>query len=213
MDKNIRLMVVDDHVIMREGLKQIFSLDERLVVVSEAGNGTQVMEGLRNEQVDLLLLDMSMPGLCGEDLITRIHLQYPQLPILILTMYSEPQIARRVLKCGALGYITKDNDPETLLAAIHRVARGQRFIDHVLAEQIVFDEYTHAGEVLHERLTAREMQIMLMLARGEGVNNIAEALAISNKTVSTHKSRLMDKMMFTTNADIVKYAIAHRLIT
>ncbi len=213
MENNIRLMVVDDHVIMREGLKQIFSLDERLVVVTEAGNGTQVMEGLRSEQVDLLLLDMCMPGLCGEDLITRIHLQYPKLPILILTMYSEPQIARRVLKCGALGYITKDNDPETLLAAIHRVARGQRFIDHVLAEQIVFDEYTQTGEVLHERLTAREMQIMLMLARGEGVNNIAEALAISNKTVSTHKSRLMDKMMFTTNADIVKYAIAHRLIT
>ncbi|AXF77208.1 response regulator transcription factor [Erwinia tracheiphila] len=213
MDNNIRLMVVDDHVIMREGLKQIFSLDERLVVVAEAGNGAQVMEGLRSEQVDLLLLDMSMPGLCGEDLITRIHLQYPKLPILILTMYSEPQIARRVLKCGALGYITKDNDPETLLAAIHRVARGQRFIDHELAEQIVFDEYTHQGEVLHERLTAREMQIMLMLARGEGVNNIAEALAISNKTVSTHKARLMEKMMFTTNADIVKYAISHRLIT
>lgn len=212
MDNNIRLMVVDDHVIMREGLKQIFSLDERLVVVAEAGNGTQVMEGLRSEQVDLLLLDMSMPGLCGEDLITRIHLQHPKLPILILTMFSELQIARRVLKCGALGYITKDNDPETLLAAIHRVARGQRFIDHVLAEQIVFDEYTQAGEVLHERLTAREMQIMLMLARGEGVNHIAETLAISNKTVSTHKSRLMDKMMFTTNADIVKYAISHRLI-
>lgn len=213
MDKNIRLMVADDHVIMREGLKQIFSLDERLVVVAEAGNGTQVMEGLRIEQVDLLLLDMSMPGVCGEDLVTRIHLQYPKLPILILTMYSEPQIARRVLKCGALGYITKDNDPETLLAAIHRVARGQRFIDHVLAEQIVFAEYTQVGEALHERLTAREMQIMLMLARGEGVNLIAEALAISNKTVSTHKSRLMDKMMFTTNADIVKYAISHFLIT
>ncbi|AUX71532.1 response regulator [Erwinia pyrifoliae] len=213
MDKNIRLMVADDHVIMREGLKQIFSLDERLVVVAEAGNGTQVMEGLRVEPVDLLLLDMSMPGVCGEDLVTRIHLQYPKLPILILTMYSEPQIARRVLKCGALGYITKDNDPETLLAAIHRVARGQRFIDHVLAEQIVFAEYTHASEAMHERLTAREMQIMLMLARGRGVNHIAEALAISNKTVSTHKARLMEKMMFTTNADIVKYAISHCLIT
>lgn len=212
MDKNIRLMVADDHVIMREGLKQIFSLDKRLVVVAEAGNGTQVMEGLRIEQVDLLLLDMSMPGVCGEDLVSRINLQYPKLPILILTMYSEPQIARRVLKCGALGYITKDNDPETLLAAIHRVARGQRFIDHVLAEQIVFAEYTQSGEALHERLTAREMQIMLMLARGEGVNHIAEALAISNKTVSTHKSRLMDKMMFTTNAGIVKYAISHGLI-
>lgn len=213
MDNNIRLMIVDDHVIMREGLKQIFSLDDRLMVVAEAGNSTQVMEGLRNEDVDLLLLDMSMPGLCGEELITRILLQYPGLPILILTMYSEPQIARRALKCGALGYITKDNDPEALLAAIHRVARGERFIDHVLAEQIVFYEYTKAGEVLHERLTSREMQIMLMLSRGDGVNDIAKTLAISNKTVSTHKSRLMEKMMFTTNADIVKYAISHRLIS
>jgi DNA-binding NarL/FixJ family response regulator len=213
MDNTIRLMVVDDHVIMREGLKQIFSLDERLVVVSEAGNGTQVMDGLRIDQVDLLLLDMCMPGLSGEDLISRIHSQYPQLPILILTMYSEPQIARRALKCGALGYITKDNDPETLLAAIHRVARGQRYIDHILAEQIVFDQQVQTEEGLHERLTAREMQIMLKLARGEGVNSIAESLAISNKTVSTHKSRLMEKMMFKTNADIVKYAINHHLIS
>ena len=213
MDNTIRLMVVDDHVIMREGLKQIFSLDERLVVVSEAGNGTQVMDGLRIDQVDLLLLDMCMPGLSGEDLISRIHSQYPQLPILILTMYSEPQIARRALKCGALGYITKDNDPETLLAAIHRVARGQRYLDHILAEQIVLDQQVQTEEGLHERLTAREMQIMLKLARGEGVNSIAESLAISNKTVSTHKSRLMEKMMFKTNADIVKYAINHHLIS
>ncbi|WP_367144252.1 response regulator [Pantoea stewartii] len=213
MDNTIRLMVVDDHVIMREGLKQIFSLDERLVVVSEAGNGKQVMDGLRSERVDLLLLDICIPGLSGEDLISRIHSQYPQLPILILTMYSEPQIARRALKCGALGYITKDNDPETLLAAIHRVARGQRYIDHILAEQIVFAQQTQSEEGLHERLTAREMQIMLKLARGEGVNSIAESLAISNKTVSTHKCRLMEKMMFKTNADIVKYAINHHLIS
>ncbi|AWO77473.1 response regulator [Serratia marcescens] len=213
MEKNIRLMIADDHVIMREGLKQIFSLDERLVVVAEAGNGAQVMEGLRAEDIDLLLLDMSMPGVSGEDLIMRVRLQYPKLPILILTMFSEPQIARRVLKCGALGYITKDNEPEALLAAIHRVAQGQRFIDHALAEQIVFSECSPDGEVLHERLSAREMQIMLMLARGDGINNIAQVLAISNKTVSTHKSRLMEKMMFTTNADIVKYAIGHHLIT
>lgn len=213
MEKNIRLMIAEDHVIMREGLKQIFSLDERLVVVAEAGNGLQVMEGLRAGNVDLLLLDMSMPGVSGEDLVVRIKSQYPRLPILILTMFREPQIARRALKAGALGYITKDNDPETLLVAIHRVAQGQRFIDHALAEQIVFASYVNTGEVLHDRLTAREMQIMLMLARGEGINHIATALAISNKTVSTHKSRLMEKMMFATNADIVKYAIQHQLIS
>ncbi|MGM3175398.1 response regulator transcription factor [Dickeya lacustris] len=212
MDRRIKLMIADDHVIMREGLKQIFALDEALEVVAEAGTGSQVLTQLREVHIDLLLLDMSMPGICGEELIIRIVAQYPRLPILVLSMYSEPQIARRVLKSGALGYITKDKDPEALLSAIRRVAQGARYIDHSIAEQIVFADCQYRGEGRHELLTAREHQIMVMLAQGQGVNAIAQALAISNKTVSTHKSRLMEKMQFTTNADIVKYALSQRLI-
>ncbi|NKI74890.1 response regulator transcription factor [Dickeya sp. CFBP 2040] len=212
MDRLIKLMIADDHVIMREGLKQIFSLDENLEVVAEAGTGSQVLAQLREHQIDLLLLDMSMPGICGEELIMRIVAQYPRLPILVLSMYSEPQIALRVLKSGALGYIAKDKDPEALLSAIRRVAQGGRYIDHNIAEQIVFADCQTRGGGRRELLTSREHQIMVMLAQGLGVNTIAETLAISNKTVSTHKSRLMEKMQFTTNADIVKYALSQRLI-
>ena len=210
--KLIRLMIADDHVIMREGLKQIFALDETLQVVAEAGNGAQVLTTLREVEIDLLLLDMSMPGICGEELIIRVLAQYPRLPILVLSMYSEPQIARRVLKSGALGYITKDKDPEALLIAIRRVAQGARYIDQTIAEQIVFADYLADDRPSHSVLTAREHQVMIMLAQGMGVNAIAEALAISNKTVSTHKSRLMEKMQFTSNVDIVKYALSQRLI-
>ncbi|OSN07913.1 DNA-binding response regulator [Lonsdalea iberica] len=210
--KLIRLMIADDHVIMREGLKQIFALDETLQVVAEAGNGAQVLITLREVEIDLLLLDMSMPGICGEELIIRVLAQYPRLPILVLSMYSEPQIARRVLKSGALGYITKDKDPEALLVAIRRVAQGARYIDQTIAEQIVFADYLTDDRPSHSVLTAREHQVMIMLAQGMGVNAIAEALAISNKTVSTHKSRLMEKMQFTSNVDIVKYALNQRLI-
>ncbi|OSM99590.1 response regulator transcription factor [Lonsdalea populi] len=210
--KLIRLMIADDHVIMREGLKQIFTLDDTLQVVAEAGNGAQVLTTLREVDIDLLLLDMSMPGICGEELIIRVLAQYPRLPILILSMYSEPQIARRVLKSGALGYITKDKDPEALLTAIRRVAQGARYIDQTIAEQIVFADYLADDRPCHSVLTAREHQVMVMLAQGMGVNAIAEALAISNKTVSTHKSRLMEKMQFASNVDIVKYALNQRLI-
>ncbi|MDW8846060.1 response regulator transcription factor [Erwinia sp. MMLR14_017] len=212
MSEVIRLVIADDHALMREGLKQIFALDEMINVVGEAGDGGQVLERLRLGGLDLLLLDISMPGISGEDLINRIHSQYASLPILVLSMFNEPQIARRVLNCGALGYITKDKNPDALLAAIRSVAKGSRYIDHDLAQEIVFAEYQNGNRALHETLTTRERQILLMLAHGETINAIADALSISNKTVSTYKSRMMEKMQFSSNADIVKYAINHQLV-
>lgn len=214
MSNCIRLVIADDHALMREGLKQIFSLEgSQIEVVGEAGDGAQVLERLRHGGLDLLLLDISMPGISGEDLINRIHTQYRDLPILVLSMYNEPQIARRVLNCGALGYITKDRSPDVLLTAIRSVAKGSRYIDHELAQEIIFAEYNNAGNrARHETLTMRERQIMIMLAHGETINAIADALSISNKTVSTYKSRMMEKMQFTSNADIVKYSISHNLV-
>nr|WP_113865244.1 response regulator transcription factor [Brenneria salicis]NMN91779.1 LuxR family two component transcriptional regulator [Brenneria salicis ATCC 15712 = DSM 30166]RBP65846.1 LuxR family two component transcriptional regulator [Brenneria salicis ATCC 15712 = DSM 30166]RLM31878.1 DNA-binding response regulator [Brenneria salicis ATCC 15712 = DSM 30166] len=212
MCKQIRLMIADDHVIMREGLKQIFALDDKLVVVAEAGNGTQVLSQLRGHVIDVLLLDMSMPGISGEALILRIVSQYPQLSILVLSMYSEAQIAQHALKSGARGYITKDKDPEALLFAIRRVAQGARYIDSTIAEQLVFSNCGEYDRADHHILTPRERQIMLMFAQGMGVNAIANELVISNKTVSTHKARLMEKMRFNTNAEIVKYVLSKGLI-
>lgn len=212
MSETIRLMIADDHAIMREGLKQIFLLDSDIKVVAEAADGEQVLEKLRPGAVDLLLLDISMPGISGEDLIRRILSRYASLPILVLSMFNEPQIAHRMLKSGALGYITKDKNPDELLTAIRRVARGSRYIDHDLAEQIVFAEYSHGGRFAHENLTMRERQIMILLTHGETINAIAEALSISNKTVSTYKSRMMEKMKFANNADIIKYSMTHKLM-
>lgn len=204
----IRLMIADDHAIMRGGLKQLFALAADLQVQAEAENGAVLLERLRQGDIDLLLLDMSMPGISGEDLVARVHSHYPQLPILVLSMHNEAQIARRALKSGAAGYLTKDRDPETLLMAIRRVAAGGRFIEAGLAEQLAFAASGRSQHNQQDSLTGRELQIMHLLAQGISVKLIAAQLAISSKTVSTHKARLMEKMSFTCNADIVRYAMS-----
>ncbi|MDH2435416.1 response regulator transcription factor [Pokkaliibacter sp. MBI-7] len=207
----IRLLIADDHAIMRSGLRQLIEFDPALRVIEEAENGAQVIEHLRSSQFDLLLLDMSMPGLSGEDLITRVHGKAPKLPILVLSMHNEAQIAQRALRAGASGYLTKDHNPETLLAAIHKVASGGRYLDPRIAEQLAFANSV-PQEAGTSQLTDREFQILRLLARGLSVNQIADELIISNKTVSTHKTRLMEKMSFSCNADIVKYAMANGLV-
>ncbi|KIV72347.1 response regulator [Metapseudomonas otitidis] len=205
-----RILIADDHAIMRGGLKQLIEFDARLQVAAEAENGAQVLEQLRTGEFDLLLLDMSMPGLSGEDLISRVHGRYPRLPILVLSMHNEAQIAQRALRAGASGYLTKDHNPETLLAAIHRVAGGGRYLDPRIAEQLAFASSSPTDDAAAQ-LSDREFQILRLLAQGLSVNQIADQLVISNKTVSTHKTRLMEKMGFTCNADIIKYAMTHGL--
>lgn len=208
----IRLMLVDDHAIMREGLKQLFSLVGDINVVAEATNGALALERLRQGGIDLLLLDMTMPGVSGEDLVARVRSRHPELPILILSMHNEPQIAQRALRAGANGYVTKDREPEILLTAVRRVAGGGRFLDPHLAEQLAFGASGLGDQPLHACLTDREFQVMRLLARGASINDAADKLSISNKTVSTHKARLMEKMGFTSNADLVRYAVTHDLV-
>jgi DNA-binding NarL/FixJ family response regulator len=208
----IRVLLADDHTIMREGLKQLFAVVGGIEVVAEAEQGAQLLERLRHVAVDLLLLDMTMPGISGEDLIGRVRAHHPSLPILVLSMHDEPQIAQRALKAGANGYVTKDQDPETLVAAIRKTACGGRFLDPALAERMAFEATGVEAAPQHAALSNREFQIMRLLARGLTVNDIALDLSISNKTVSTHKARLMEKMGFASNADLVRYALAHQLI-
>ncbi|WP_448091817.1 response regulator [Pseudomonas lini] len=203
----IRLMIADDHAIMREGLKQLFALTGDIRVQAEAENGAVLLERLRQGEIDLLLLDMSMPGISGEDLVARVHSHYPQLPILVLSMHNEVPIAQRALTSGAAGYLTKDRDPETLLIAIRQVAAGGRFIEAGLAEKMAFAVSGRSPCNQQDSLTEREHQIMHLLAQGLRIKCIAAELAISSKTVSTHKARLMEKMSFTCNADIVRYVI------
>lgn len=207
----IKLVIADDHAVMREGLKKLIATLPGLQVVGEAANGTEVLECLRQESIDLLLLDLNMPGLSGADLIKRVKRARADLPILVFTMHNDPQIALRMIKAGVSGYITKDCEPGVLLAAICEVADHGKYIAREIAEQIVFDSVA-ASELPHHQLSDRELQVFNLLASGKSVNDIATQLTISNKTVSTHKAHLMEKMQLATMAALMRYAIQHELI-
>lgn len=208
----IRLLLADDHPVVRSGLKQLFSLASDLQVAAEAADGAEVLTCLRRELPDLLLLDINMPGLSGADLIARIRAHWPRLPILVLSMHNEAPVAARVLKAGANGYVTKDCEMDVLLGAIRRVAGGGRFVAPELAEKLVFD-LSHSGDRLpHETLSGRESEVLRLLVTGRGVNEIAAQLCISNKTVSTHKTRLLEKLQLGSTAELVRYAMQHGLM-
>jgi DNA-binding NarL/FixJ family response regulator len=207
----IKILIADDHAIVRDGLKQLFSLYNDIVVAAEASCGEEVLEALRNDIFDLVLLDMSMNGISGLELISRINTHYPKQPILILSMHAEPNIATRALKTGAHGYLSKDSDHTALVSAIRSVAGGGRFLDPALGVRLAFDSSSEEGDDPALNLSEREYSIMQMFVRGMGVNEIAHELSISNKTVSTHKVRLMKKLSVDNNAELVRYAVKHGL--
>lgn len=208
----IKVLIADDHVIVRSGLKQLFGLMGDINVAGEAANGEEVLEALKQGQFDLLLLDLTMPGVSGVNLIGRIKAFNVKLPILVLSMHNELQIAKRMLQAGASGFVTKGSGQDTLMSAIRKVASGGRFVDPTVAEQMMFEKPIQGESVPHERLSERELHIMKLFAKGKGINEIAEELFISNKTVSTHKARLMQKLNFQSNAELVRYAADHSLI-
>ena len=208
----IRLVIADDHAIVREGIKQILALASDIELVGEAVNGTEVLQQVRDCEFDLLLLDMNMPGISGADLIRRVKLCRATLPILVFTMHNDAQVATRALKAGASGFISKDSDPERLLAAILKVGAGGKYLDPALAEQIALDATSTKLQLPHTLLSDRELEILRLLAAGVGINEIAAQLCISHKTVSTHKARLMEKMNLHNMADLVRYAMQHGLI-
>jgi DNA-binding NarL/FixJ family response regulator len=207
----IRILIADDHAIVRGGLRQIIATTSDMIVAAEAAHGAEVVDKLRSCGVDLLLLDMTMPGISGVDLIRRVRAEQPALPVLVLSIHDEAQVASRALRAGATGYLTKDSDPNVLLAAIRKLADGGRFIDPKLVDAMVFE--THRGDMLpHEVLSDREFQVLQMLAAGRTVNEIADICALSAKTISTHKMRLMQKLGLANNAEVIRYAIRHGLI-
>lgn len=208
----IRLLIADDHAIMRGGLKQILALAPDIRIECEATDGAEVLQHVLNGKFDVLLMDMSMPGISGVDLIGRVKSIRETLPILVLSMHNESQVASHAFKAGASGYITKDSEPEKLLDAIRKVASGLRYIDPLQAEKMAFDITFPERRQPHALLSDRELEVMRLLAFGLSINEIAGQLAISNKTVSTHKMCLMEKMDFSSTADIVRYAKKHSLL-
>lgn len=180
-------------------------LSNAITVVDEAENGVQLLDLLKGENVDLVLLDLNMPGMGGMELLSIVHERYPDLPVLVLSMHNEPQIVTRAIKSGASGYLTKDSEPETLLDAIRKVAGGGRFIDPKLAERMVFDLGLRDQPKAKVKLSERELQILRLLGSGKSVTDIANELFISNKTVSTHKIRLMEKLNLKNTVDLIRY--------
>ncbi|MBF8999083.1 MULTISPECIES: response regulator transcription factor [Vibrio] len=209
---SIKLLIVDDHSIVREGLKQLLSLYGDIDIINEANNGEQLLEKLQHQTPDIITLDIVMPGLSGTPLIENIKSQYPQVPILILSMHNETQIIRRTLRAGAQGYLTKDCDAQTLLEAIRSIANGGRYLEREVAQKLAFEPEPFETQEKHQVLSKREFHVFCLLARGLTVNDIADQLHISNKTVSTHKFRLMQKMDLSSNSEIVRYALNHNLI-
>ncbi|MFA6313466.1 MAG: response regulator transcription factor [Sterolibacterium sp.] len=208
----IRIVIADDHAMVRGGLKQIVATTSDIEVVGEATHGHQVLAMLAETPADLLLLDMTMPGLSGVDLIRHLHEETPAIPILVLSMHNEVQVVARALKAGASGYVTKDSEPEILLLAIRKIAAGGKYIDPALVDAMVFDARDR-DSLPHDSLSEREIQILKMIAAGYALSDIADQLHVSSKTVSTHKMRLMQKLGVENNADLIRYATRHGLVS
>lgn len=207
----IRVVIADDHQILREGLKQLLLAAGDLDVVGEAGDGHEVLERVRTLGFDVLLLDMSMPGKSGVELIKQVKAEKPRLRILVLSMHEEHQYAVRAIRAGASGYLTKESAAAQLVAAIRKIAAGGAFISAEVAERLALDAMPHAEGPLHAALSDREYQVFRLLVTGRTVSDIAEQLHLSAKTISTHKARLMEKLQVDNNAALVRYAVSHRL--
>jgi DNA-binding NarL/FixJ family response regulator len=208
--KPIRILIADDHAVVRRGIRHILDMAPDLVVAAEAGDGGETLGKLGKEQVDVLLMDVTMPDTDPVELISRIRADYPRVAVLVHSMHAEGPVAARMLKAGAAGYITKASEPELLLAALRKVAAGGRYIGAELAEQLAFGD--GAVKPLHDLLSDRERQVFILLASGKTLKAIARDLDLSPKTASTYKTRVMQKLKVASDAELVRYAVAHQLV-
>lgn len=212
--KNIsktRILIADSHAIIREGLKQILTEVPDMSVSGEASNAKEVLEKIRSEQWDVILLDISLPGKNGLDLLKQIKTENSQIPILILSAETEEQYAIRVLKAGASGYLTKETAPDELIQAVQKVARGGQYVSDAIAEKLLFELRIDSGQPLHKNLSDREFQVLCLIATGKNLTDIAQELKLSIKTVSTYRTKLLQKMQMKNNVELVHYAIENNL--
>jgi DNA-binding NarL/FixJ family response regulator len=208
----IRIVVADDHTVVREGLKQVLKSQADLEVVAEASNGDEVLDHLRAVAFDVLLLDISMPGTSPIELIKQVHGARPAVRILVLSMHEDHQYAARVIRAGAAGYLAKGGASSMLVEAVRKIAGGGAYISASVAEQLALGTMPDAKGPPHASLSDREFQVFRMIAGGMSVSDIADELDLSVKTVSTHKTNILQKMGMTTQAELIRYAIIHRLV-
>lgn len=206
-----RVLIADDHAIVREGLRRILATDPDFVVLGEAKDGHEVAAAARAGGFDVLLLDLSMPGRSGIELVRQVKAERPEVRVLVLSMFDEQQYAERAIRAGASGYLTKDTASTQLLAALRKIASGGLFITPAVAEALAVGLQTADREFPHKRLSDREYEVFLLLAAGDSLTAIAQRLHLSVKTVSTHKTNILEKMKLGSLAELVRYAIAHDL--
>jgi len=208
----LKILIADDHPVFRRGLKQIIAETTDMVVAGEATNGWEVLSKVRTGDYDLVLLDISMPGKDGMDVLTQLKNERPALLVLMVSMHPEEQYAVRALKAGASGYLTKESAPDELIVAIRKVSTGGKYVSSSLAERLAALLQEDAEALPHEALSSREYQVMCMIASGKTLKEIAGELSLSIKTISTYRSRILEKMKMRNNAELIHYAVKNRLV-
>jgi DNA-binding NarL/FixJ family response regulator len=208
----MRVLIVDDHAVFRRGLKETLAEAFSRVTFGEAKTAQEAVEHVRRQDWDVVILDISMPGKSGLDILDDLKHLRPKLPVLLLSMHPEQQFARRALKSGAAGYLTKDSVTEELKEAVKKIVGGGRYVSATLAETLAVDLRQGADTPLHELLSDREFQVLRMIASGKTIKDIAEDLSLSVKTVSTYRARILEKTSMKTNAELIRYALQTRLV-
>ena len=208
----IKILIADDHPVVRKGLKEIIEETPDMVVGGEASNGQEVLENVRKSDYDVVLLDISMPGRSGLEILKELKSEKPELSVLILSIHPEEQYAVRALKAGASGYLTKESAQDELIAAIRKASTGRKYISSSLAEKLAFYLEIDTEKPLHETLSDREYEVMCMIASGKTIKEIAEELFLSVKTISTYRSRILEEMRMKSNVELTHYALKHGLV-
>ena len=208
----MRILIADDHPIVRHGLKQFLATDPELAVVGEATNGAEFLELARGTPWDVALIDFTMPGRSGLELLADLKREFPERPVLVLSIHSEQLHATSALKAGAAGYITKESAPQELAVAIRKVSQGGRYVSPQLGELLATELASGAQRSPHEMLSDREYRVMWMLASGKQINAIAREMTLSPSTVSTYRTRILKKLRVRNNAELVHYAVRHQLV-
>lgn len=208
----IKLLIADDHALIREGLKRIIEDTPEMELVGEAVNGNEILAKLRTTLVDVLLLDISMPGPGFLEVMRRLRANTPECKILVLSAHPEEQYAIRALKAGASGYLTKNHSPDELANAIRRIHKGGKYVSQAMAERLIVDLGSESTKALHESLSDREYQVLCMLGEGRKINEIAASMSVSPKTVTTYRARILSKMGLKNNAELILYVVNNKLL-
>ena len=208
----LKILIADDHSIVRQGLRQIVTETQDMIVAGEASDGQELLNIMSKGDYDVVVLDITMPYINGMDALKELRTKWPKLPVLMLSIHPEEHYALRALKAGASGYLTKESAPDELVVAIRKVSRGGKYISPSLAEKLAFELEVGHEQAPHEALSDREYQVLCMIASGKTVMEIAQELTLSEKTISTYRSRILDKMSMKNNAELTYYAIKNQLV-